>query len=183
MAVSKSRRPMTDLELCVLGIVWLRGPCSAYAVRCELAESTSSYWSSSAGSIYPVIKRLQAARLIAARRVHSDGRGKRVLATTANGERALQSWLTELPAWTGMVGLDPIRTRMNFFAVLKGVRQQLAFIDRAAAHTQDCIENERRKLKILSGVDHLAHLGALYELEGRKRWLAAVRKTVGGRAP
>ena len=169
---------MTDLELCVLGIVWLRGPCSAYAVRCELAESTSSFWSSSAGSIYPVIRRLQAAKLIAARPVPSDGRGKRLLAATASGERALRSWLTELPAWIGMVGLDPVRARMNFFAVLKGTRQQLAFIDSAAAHTQDSIENERRKLKILSGVDYLAHLGALYELEGRKRWLAAVRKSL-----
>lgn len=178
---SKSRRPMTDLELCVLGIVWLRGPCSAYAVRCELAESTSSYWSSSAGSIYPVIKRLLAAKLIAARPVPSDGRGKRNVAATAMGERALQSWFTELPEWIGMVGLDPIRTRMNFFAVLKGARQQLAFLDTTIARTQDCIENEKRKLKILSGVDHLAHLGALYELEGRKTWLVAVRKTVSRR--
>lgn len=182
MTTSNNRRPMTDLELCVLGIVWLRGPCSAYAVRSELAESTSSYWSSSAGSIYPIIKRLLAAKLIVARRVPSDGRGKRTLVTTANGERALRSWFTELPVWIGMVGLDPIRTRMNFFAVLKGSRQQLAFIDSAMARTEDSIENEKRKLKILVGVDHLAHLGALYELEGRKRWLAAVRKTVTRRA-
>ena len=178
---SKPRTSMTDLELCVLGIVWLRGPCSAYAVRCELAESTSSYWSSSAGSIYPVITRLRAAKLIAAKPVSSDGRGKRNLAVTANGERMLRSWLTDLPASIGMAGLDPIRARMNFFAVLKGARQQLAFIDSAIAHTQDSIENEKRKLKILSGVDHMAHLGAFYELEGRKRWLQTVRKLVSRR--
>ena len=178
---SKSRRPMTDLELCVLGVVWLRGPCSTYVVRREFAVSTSSFWSSSAGSIYPVIKRLLAAKLIAAKPVRSDGRGKRTLAITAIGERALRSWLKELPAWTGMAGLDPIRARMNFLAVLNSARERLAFVDRAAANTQVQIEKEKRLIKIFSGVDRLTHLGALFELEGRKRWLAAVRKSLSRR--
>ena len=178
---SKTRRAMTDLELCVLGVVWLRGPCSAYVVRREFAVSSSSFWSSSAGSIYPVIKRLLAAKLIAAKPVPSDGRGKRTLAITSNGERALRSWLKELPASAGMAGLDPIRARMNFFAVLNSAREQLAFIDRAAAQTQAQIDKEKHLVRKFTNVDRLTHLGALAELEGRKRWLGAVRKMLSRR--
>ena len=179
---SKSRRTMTDLELCALGVVWLRGPCSTYVIRREFAVSSSSFWSSSAGSVYPVIKRLLAAKLIAAKPVRSDGRGKRSLAITPSGERALRSWLKELPAWTGMASLDPIRARMNFLRVLTSAREQLAFVSLAAAHTQAQIEREKRLLKKFFNVDHLTHLGALYELEARKRWLGAVRKSLSRRA-
>ena len=178
---AKSKRPLTEIELCVLGIVWLRGPCSAYVVRRELAVSQSSFWSSSAGSVYPIIKRLLAARLVAAKTVASDGRGKRNLAISAEGERVLQSWLTELPAWTGMAGLDPIRARMNFFGVLKSARDQLAFLDLASAHTRAQIEKEKVLLKQFTNVHRLTHLGALAEVEARKRWLGEVRKMLSRR--
>jgi PadR family transcriptional regulator len=55
--VKKTKRALTELESCVLGVVWQRGPCTAYTVRRE-------HWSSSAGSIYPVLARLESLGLI-----------------------------------------------------------------------------------------------------------------------
>ena len=81
-----------------------------------------------------------------------------------------------------MASLDPIRARMNFLRVLNGAREQLAFVSLAAAHTEAQIEKEKRLLRKFSNVDRLTRLGALYELEARKRWLAAVRKSLSRRA-
>ncbi|MGD0144957.1 MAG: helix-turn-helix transcriptional regulator [Rhizomicrobium sp.] len=172
---------MTELELCVLGTVWLRGPCSSYAIRREFAESPSSYWSSSSGSIYPVIKRLLAAKLIAKSR-SSDKRGKRDIATTPAGARAVREWVASLPDWTGKAALDPIRTRMNFFGVLKTSREQLAFLRRAGENTELQLAVIRRMLRHAKPpeAEYFTALGTLSELEARIRWLAAVRKLLGG---
>jgi DNA-binding PadR family transcriptional regulator len=54
------------LEGCVLGILWERGPCTAYAARKVLRESPSPYWSGSAGAVYPLLARLEGRRLVRA---------------------------------------------------------------------------------------------------------------------
>jgi DNA-binding PadR family transcriptional regulator len=176
-------RELTEVELCVLGAVWLRGPCSAYAIRREFADSKSSYWSSSAGSIYPVIKRLVVAQLVATKGQKADGRGTRDVEATSKGEQALRLWVGELPAWTGKAALDPIRARMNFLAVLGTKKAQLGFLGRAEANTRTEIGILKRELgrgRKVWDVESLTTLGALYELEGRMRWLAAVREALAG---
>ncbi len=57
---------MTELESTVLGVVWLRGPCTAYVIRQEFLASSSSYWTASTGAIYPVLRRLEGAGMIRA---------------------------------------------------------------------------------------------------------------------
>ena len=54
-------------------------------------------------------------------------------------------------------------------------------LDLAAALTQAQIAREKGLLKRLTNVEHLTHLGALAEVEARKRWLDAVRKSLRGR--
>ena len=177
---SKARRAaLTELESCVLGAIWLRGPCSAYAIRREFAESNSSYWSSSSGSIYPVIKRLHALGLVSAAAKPSDKRGRRDLVVTARGACVLRAWVHDLPDWTAKPSLDPVRARMNFLAVLDTRSAQLDFIDRAAAAARmqiDTLKGQVRETKENSRVEHLANLGSLYEVQARLRWLEAVRR-------
>lgn len=180
MAVGKQRSDLTELELCVLGAVWLRGPCSAYVIRREFAESSSSYWSSSAGSIYPVIERLLKARLITVKADPSDGRGKRSVAATKQGAQALKSWIADLPRWASKATLDPIRTRMNFIAVLESRAAQRKFIALAQDETGAEIAALSVALKspIEDAAERLTTLGALYELEGRMKWLRVVGKAL-----
>jgi len=180
------RTTLTELESCVLGAIWLRGPCSAYAIRREFADSSSSYWSASAGSIYPVIERLLRLKLVCARPKPSDGRGKRDMAATAKGERVLRSWICELPAWAGKATLDPIRTRMNFLALLDTAKAQRAFVARAQANTRTEIEALKRTMRegpAMSEVARLTVLGSLYELMGRMRWLSAVIEALSRQSP
>ncbi len=179
MVVKALRKELTELESCVLGAVWLRGPCTAYAIRCEFAESTSSYWSASSGSIYPVIKRLRALGLVSAAADPSDKRDKRVLVATARGSSILRSWVRDLPAWTGKPSLDPIRSRLNFIAVLEDRAAQLDFVERAHAAARAQVHEFRRQLPTLkktSAVEYLTNLGGLEEVEARAHWLGAVRK-------
>ena len=180
----KSRKTMTELELCVLGSIWLRGPCSAYVLRREFAESSSSYWSSSAGSIYPVIERLKRAGLVTLAADPADRRGTRAVAATEKGRRALVAWFADLPGWTGKATLDPIRTRLNFIAVLKSRSDQRRFVERAQENTRAEIASLRSSLGALgqdAGAERLTTLGALYELEGRMKWLKAVRNALSHR--
>lgn len=186
MKARKKRAEPTELESCVLGAIWLRGPCSAYAIRREFAQSTSSFWSASSGSIYPVIKRLKALKLVSAVSDPSDGRGTHDLVATASGVRVLRSWVRDLPDWTGKPGLDPVRARMNFLAVLETRADRLDFVRRAeiAAHAQaKLLKGAGRKLKETSRVEYLTNLGSLLEIEARARWLKAVRKALAGPPP
>jgi DNA-binding PadR family transcriptional regulator len=179
---AKMRRPaLTELEACALGAIWLRGPCSAYAIRREFAESNSSYWSASSGSIYPVIKRLQALGMVAAKASPSDLRGTRDLIATARGKRALHGWVHDLPDWTKKPSLDPIRSRMNFLAVLDTRAAQLDFVERAKAGAQAQTEELYRELAVFkedSPIEYLTNLGSLHEIEARIRWLDDVGKAI-----
>ena len=72
---------------------------SGYDIRREIEESLSFFWSESYGQIYPALKRLEAARLIApVTRAQSGMRRRRVFRITALGEAKLRAWLADPPA-------------------------------------------------------------------------------------
>ncbi|MGD0142657.1 MAG: helix-turn-helix transcriptional regulator [Rhizomicrobium sp.] len=166
----------------MLGAIWRSGPCSAYGVQQEFAGSASSHWSASAGSIYPVIQRLAKLGLVKSKLEPWGKRGKRNFVATSRGERALRSWIGALPPWTGKPTMDPIRTRMNFVAALKGRDLSLRFVDRATENTKAQILALTRRVKDSRKKDppaqYLTMLGALYELQARLRWLREAREVL-----
>lgn len=178
-----ARSSPTELEHCVLGVVWRDGPCSAYAVQREFARSVSSTWSASAGSIYPVIRRLERLGLVRARTMVWGTRGKREFVATAKGKRTLTAWIEHLPDWTGKPTIDPIRTRTNFLEALKSRKAQLRFVTRAAATTRAQFPALRREAaqsrKEPSPVRYLKAISALYELQARLRWLREAQRALG----
>ena len=50
---------LTDLEQAALGVVWRDGPCTPYQVRKQFLDSPTPSWSGSAGTIYPLMRRLE----------------------------------------------------------------------------------------------------------------------------
>ena len=52
-------RELSELEYVVLGVVRQEAPCTPYVIRQVFAHSPSSYWSGSAGAIYPLVRRLE----------------------------------------------------------------------------------------------------------------------------
>src|SRR5262249_34066386 len=118
------RKKPTELEACVLGLVWVHGPCTAYVVRRVFQRSPSPHWSGSAGAIYPLVKRLERQGLL---RSESHALGKRrskQLVLTPPGQRILLPWLRPpSPDWVVGVPPDPLRTRLRFLGALSAVEQ------------------------------------------------------------
>jgi DNA-binding PadR family transcriptional regulator len=181
------RDELTELEHCVLGVIWHGGPMTAYEVASTFSMSLSPYWSGSAGAIYPVVKRLQKRKLLQARMRAWKGSRKAMLSTTRAGEDALRAWIAPpLPAEAGAPAFDPVRTRVYFLDVLPAGERE-AFLDEAGRVVKEQLrlnirqreENERNGQEL----EALGALGAIYELRARQQWLRAVRKHLLGAKP
>lgn len=168
---------LTELESCTLGVIRQHQPCSTYKVRSIFAASHTTEWSASAGSLYPVIERLQRLKLVKLARAEG-GRGRRDLSLTLKGERALQSWMLELQEWTARATPDPIRTRSCFIEFLPSLEQRAEFLEQAEALTRAMIGELETALAAVAAkrdADYFSMLGAHYQLEARLRWLGALR--------
>lgn len=177
--IGQRRRP-TELECCVLGIVWEKGPCSAYVVRKEFLDSASSYWSGSAGAIYPLLDRLADGGYLRVEEHPWGTRTRKEFRVSAKGRRALARWVgPPLEPWTAAPAFDPIRTRMYFLEVIPR-EERLRFVDEAMENLRSQIAPLRVEQRVLdrepSSARALASLGTIHELEGRLRWLRVVRE-------
>jgi DNA-binding PadR family transcriptional regulator len=169
------RHELTELEWCVVGVVWRDGPMTAYEIAALFTKSLSPYWSGSAGAIYPAVTRLRRRGLIRGdRRVR-----KTVLSITAKGIASLRKWLTPpLPADAFAPSLDSVRTRLFFLEVLPR-KQRLALIAEAERVVKEKIEQfeKRRREDQANGeiFEAFGGLAVIYEMKARLRWLEAVR--------
>ncbi|HEX8251655.1 MAG TPA: PadR family transcriptional regulator [Thermoanaerobaculia bacterium] len=176
--MAADERELTELESCVLGVTWQRGPCTAYVIRREFAISSSSHWSSSAGSIYPVLARLESLGLIAAEETAWGTGTKKQYRITPEGLTVLRAWIgPPLPAWVGKPTFDPTRTRMDFLGALTPAKRR-RFVAEAERVTREELERfkEGAELQNPNLYERLAGLGTVYELEGRLRWLREVQR-------
>jgi DNA-binding PadR family transcriptional regulator len=173
----------TELEGCVLGIVWSQGPCTAYAARRVFLDSPSPYWSGSAGAVYPLLARLADRGLVRARAHRSGGRASRRFGITPAGRRTLERWLgPPLPDWILGIPMDPLRTRVGFLGVLPAPGRT-RFLAEAERQARAHLERSRRELaRTLVGSDiyeQLVAWGAVASLEARLSWLGVARRRLG----
>jgi DNA-binding PadR family transcriptional regulator len=173
----QAARELTELEGCVLGLVWAKGPCTPYLVRKEFLESASPHWSGSAGAIYPLVERLERRRFIRAE-AHATGRrrSKRYVLTPA-GIRSLCGWLSP-PLSDETVGVppDPLRTRLRFLAALPRA-QQVAFLSDAETKLQSQLRRvEADSLRrVMEGrYYYWMNLGAIGALQARLEWIRQI---------
>ncbi len=175
------RRPvLTELEGCVLGIVWSRGPCTAYLARKVFVDSPSPYWSGSAGAVYPLLARLEDRGFVRAQAHRAGRRASRRFVITPRGRRMLERWLgPPLPAWILGIPMDPLRTRMGFLAVLPARRRAL-FLAEAERHARTHLENARKEMACTCAggdlYDQFVSRGAVTSLEARLAWLSGARR-------
>lgn len=80
----------------VMGMI-REGFDTGYRIKQRLERVASLFWSVSYGQIYPELRRLEAAGMLASRDVSANGRLRREYSLTAAGEDELQRWLA-LPA-------------------------------------------------------------------------------------
>lgn len=91
MGNTASRRRPTTLGFAILGLLG-EEPRSGYAVRRVFEETALGQYSSSPGSIYPALHRLEEEGLI--RKTATKGSGG-VFSLTSKGRKALKRWLEE----------------------------------------------------------------------------------------
>ena len=177
-ADTNDRKSMTELEACVLALIALEGPCTAYSIRKQFEESLTSTWHASTGSIYPLIRRMTERGLLDRHAVASDGRGSNELSVTPAGKKAAQAWLKAVPEWIGEPAADPIRTRLNFVRLL-APGERVPVIEQMVVATRASLRRVERSMDQLKAegrdVDALAVSGAAYELRARLAWLKEVR--------
>ncbi|HET9676762.1 MAG TPA: PadR family transcriptional regulator [Solirubrobacterales bacterium] len=80
----------------ILGMV-RKEPRSGYEVKALVDNSTRFFWAASYGQIYPELKRLAEAGLIAGSDSPTGGRRRTVYEITADGEEELRAWLRQKP--------------------------------------------------------------------------------------
>jgi len=164
---------MTELDWTILAIIDRDGPMSAYDVRKVFAESLTPGWSSSTGSVYPAIRRLEAAGMVSSNLEGS--RKRRSLRVTRSGRSAVRNWLSSTDLETAAPTPDPIRTRMYFLELLSH-EQQLQTVEtslhvaRAAVAEAERLRDQRRD-SCRNPLQRLAAEGVMYQLRARTEWL------------
>ena len=178
---------LSALELMTLGLVWLRQPCTAYAIRTVLARSRASFWSGSAGAIYPLMRRLERRALLKSKAARTGKRRRRDYRITAAGNAALRRWLRPpLPEADAAIVYDPLRTRMLF---LEAVPHQVFadFVENALGELRkqmplmeyDCVQHPLEDDPFM----HFATRNAYHVMRARIKWLEEVRRTLKAGLP
>jgi DNA-binding PadR family transcriptional regulator len=89
----------TRTELAILGLLAWRGEATGYELQKLATGSVGFIWAPARSQLYAVLKRLDAAGLVAGRRVaQADRPDKRIFRLTAAGEATLRTWLDEVEA-------------------------------------------------------------------------------------
>ena len=167
-------RPLSTLELTTLGIVYKKGPCVANAVVTEIAESKVYAFTSGAGSIYQLLKRLHAAGLLL--------QSQRRYSLSEFGIQALRTWLRPpFEADEFSPTLDPIRSRVTFLGLLSQSE-----LDEFTSKTMEglnllldqCSQDLDAHRDAGDKIGELALLGAVRETQARIMWISEVRRVV-----
>ncbi len=171
-------RIATELENCVLGIIAEQQPCTAYVIRRHLGVSLSSYWSASAGAIYPLLRRLEERGWTRVSEQSWGTRTRRNYSLSPAGRHRLRDWLSPpVTTWAAAFTYDPIRTRV-FFLKHASPKQRLDFLNDAVAATASALGEHQAEKKALaaelSEFDAIGREGAIAELKARLRWLRSV---------
>ncbi|HYL78109.1 MAG TPA: PadR family transcriptional regulator [Bryobacteraceae bacterium] len=177
-----AERELSEMEVCVLALIWSDGPCTPYAVRQVFLKSPSPQWSGSAGSIYPLVERLKKRKLIRST-AHSTGRRQgRLLAVTPAGIRAVETWLEPvIPDWVAGVPADPLRTRIRFLGALPPMKQK-AFLKSALESMERLLAEMRRdypERRARGGFEFWMARGAMMAMRSRLSWLRQLAQAVG----
>ena len=165
------------MEGTVLGLIGIKGPCTPYIIRKEFRKSPSLFWSGSAGTIYPIIERLEQQNLINHISTKDNLRGGNLYVLTNVGRKGFTEWfspqksllVTETPP-------DPLRNRIELLALLPR-KTQKEFLQSVVVelekqikiYDRDCEESQKKDF-----FDYLSARGCLLHAEARLRWIEEV---------
>jgi DNA-binding PadR family transcriptional regulator len=176
-----AKRKRSELEGCVLALLWAKGPSTPYAIRQVFLDSPNPQWSGSSGSIYPLLDRLQREKLVRSK-VHATGkRPGRLFSLTAAGSAAFRAWLgPPVEEWVAGVPPDPLRTRVHFLGALS-TRRRATFLREARQSADEhlrLIEEDCRRRAREGSYEYLMARGAVMMMQARCAWLREVAESL-----
>lgn len=127
------------LENFVLAYVQKHQPITPYAVRMMIEKNLSTTFSSSAGSIYPLMRRLEKRGLM---KSVASARGKRKhveYSVTPAGKKAVQDWVRPPYDEGDLWPTDGLRERFHYLNLLSRAEQK-AWIESARAELEAGME-------------------------------------------
>jgi hypothetical protein len=165
-------RKLSTIEMTVLGMAYLRSPCSIYAIYKELSSSASTYHKSRAGTAYSVSKRLLGFGLF------EPAEGDAVKISTL-GVQALRDWIGPPVTMTDVAHtVDLLRLRFFFLGALEK-DDRLKFIDSSiealSAFEQRAVALITKNEEIGDYFGALATVSLVLETKARISWLGLVR--------
>jgi DNA-binding PadR family transcriptional regulator len=171
--MAQRKRDLTELEGAALSVIERLKACTPYQVRQAFLTSPSTEWSGSAGAVYPALRRLKAAGLLAAKPA-KDARRSVHYRLSGAGAAALKGWLCDVSRATGL-GLDPFRTRAPLWAGLPNARAGAFKRELVRALKAECAAL-RKKLAAPHQPNREAMELCLALQEMRLSWLGAKRR-------
>lgn len=175
-----SKKIGTSVEMTMLGMTFLRGPCTVYSVMKELSASESTFYRSRAGTAYQSIKRLIERGWV--ERVQGD-----LVQTTREGEAVLSQWVgPDVPMMDVAHSADLLRLRCFFLESLPPL-QRLEFIDISLQKLEQFLTRcegliaENQAIGEYYGA--LATLCSVKETRARIDWLQQIRPLVENPLP
>jgi DNA-binding PadR family transcriptional regulator len=177
---------VTELEGAALAVIWRHGPCSAYTVMRTFKASPTPEWSAGAGSIYPLVARLEERGLVAAEHATWGKGTKKLLRLTSEGERIFRSWVSDLGAQARHLAPDPVRTRMHFLDAIRDAGESKALLQDAEQQARALVAELESVLRKAEGGDltqAMALSGALTATRARLDWLVDVRRRLETASP
>ena len=144
-------------------------------------SSSSSYFSGSAGAVYPLLKRLEASGLIVAKKSKAGSRTRKHYSVTPKGKKSLKKWLAApIPAEDVSFVVDLLRTRALFFSNLTKA-QQHKFVKDVRGQVQGRIESRASLLADSPDADKFERLVArsvIISDQARLKWLKEFEKAI-----
>ena len=160
----------TEMEATVLGALWQKGPCTAYAIRKEFMESLSPRWSGSSGAIYPLLKRMELGGLVDAMATNRGKRKQRDYRITKKGLTVFRRWLRNLkPEVDAALMHDPLRSKLFFIDAMTN-DQARTFVKKAMEELKGQIGGFHK----FSAHNTVAGRNMLLVTKARIKWLEEV---------
>ena len=178
-------RKYSELEYVVLGVVGDAQPCTAYAVRRVFATSPSSFWSGSAGAIYPLLRRLERQRLLRSQAKRSDKRGTRLYQLTDAGQAVLRAWLRPpLPPASSLMAVDLLRVRIRFLGALPADKREAVLAEaqeKLTAQLEAVRADAARHKNAGETFPYLMTRGVVHSVRAQLAWLRETREHLSSR--
>jgi len=164
------QRDTSLLENLTLARIDRDGPITAYRVRALFEASPTDTLSSSTGSIYPIIRRLEARGLIESEPT-DDGRGTHLLRATPEGRAQVRRWLL-CEDGSRHLAEDPLRTKASFVGRLTPTQRRRWLEQAISASTEKLQQIETFfEKQAFPEFDIWAHENAVRLMRARIDWL------------